>query len=833
MKQPIDGKQLSYAYWFAQREPETGLPVPGLGSNRFTVFPKPVRLQAMELTRPAKCLGGRPEQVAISAYSTVFPRGFELFQGNLPWNESDTCRLEFPDVPLLAVSQRCQWRSPVHFDFMEWHPTRYTIPFNIFDGTQWFGELGADIRVPEPPAPPILERGRIEPRGGDGLEAWTDGRFVTYRSRFLNIGFSLIRPRLSFLAWDGMGTGRVDKNFLVDSTTGFAWAPASGPWRRHLGFDLPPMLWGGAVEVDGRRVCYRGLRCLPECTLDVEFDLDAAGFRMHVRQHSRIEQTFLEAEAWRWVWDGRRVYSLSALANPQRRDQRNGIVEPYGGWHCAGQGVLSFTPIGTPPVGMQIDTAGFGNRQAFAGLLLGVRPEPFGPITVLAGEADVTIAFAVGNLDPVLSAGVQKANVHPGLHRAWGTQFAFRPEHAGFSNNSFGVNCKNCLHLAADLAPHTHRQPPLPSMTALLRYSVELAVKGGPGYMCFLEEGHDTAPSLLIAAGRVYQAEQDGEWVRSIWPFLERYVCHIISNLDASGFYICRRLSGNSHSYRASCNSIDTYCCGHADGYSGALAYRGLRNAAVLARVAGTLDREQQCELSAQRLRAAFIPTLLNPATGWLAGWRSADGELHDCALHIVTAQAAIYGILDLAQAREMMSRLERQRLACGADDLRYGLPPNFLPVPARDFWTEGLWARKDLALRQDGADTYGIFINGGLTPCSAGFYLRALSLCGFTDTADRLCDQLLESFDRGVFDGCLNGAECYTFDGMPSGYEGTLTHSYHVLLAIAQHKGWIAPLTPEWWPTAGVDRSGGNEKPQEPAAGKHGTRAKRQFRKD
>ena len=67
--------------------------------------------------------------------------------------------------------------------------------------------------------------------------------------------------------------------------------------------------------------------------------------------------------------------------------------------------------------------------------------------------------------------------------------------------------------------------------------------------------------------------------------------------------------------------------------------------------------------------------------------------------------------------------------------------------------------------------------------------------------TADRICDQLLDSFDRGVFDGCLNGAECYTLDGMRSGYEGTLAHSYHVLLAIAQHKGWIKPLVPEWWP--------------------------------
>ena len=147
------------------------------------------------------------------------------------------------------------------------------------------------------------------------------------------------------------------------------------------------------------------------------------------------------------------------------------------------------------------------------------------------------------------------------------------------------------------------------------------------------------------------------------------------------------------------------------------------------------------------------------------------------------------------------MRLLEAKRLAVGIDDFRYGLPPSFDPVAARDQCAEGGWTRKDIPHRADGADTFGIFINGGLTPCSAGLYLRALSQFGFTETADRIADQLLDSFDNCVFDGSLNGAEAYTLDGQRSGYEGTLAHSFQVLLAIAQHKGWIRPLAPEWWP--------------------------------
>jgi hypothetical protein len=792
----LAGQTFSYAYWTNTREAETGLPVPGLGSHRFTVFPRPVLLQAMELTRPLGRLGGRPERAVIEAYADASPSGQVLYDGDLPWGPGDTCHLDLPATPVIAVSQRCHWRTPVQIDFNEWHPTRYTVPFNIFDVTHWFGEPGAALAPPEPPAPPLLERGTVAPQGGDGLTVENDGQFVRFRSRYLQIGFSLLRPRLSFLAWDGLGTGRVDKNFIFDAR-GSHSMPGSGPWRRHLGFELPPMLWGGGVEVSGRRVSYRGLNSLPGFTMDVDFEVSATGYTMRIAQHNEVEQTFLEAEAWRWVWDGRRVFSLSALARPQRGAHRNGIVVPYGGWHCTGQGVLSFSPVGAPPVGMQIDTSGFEGRQAFAGLLLGVRPEPFGPVTLLAGDHAAELEFKVTNVEPETQPG----QVHPGLRRAWGSQFTFRPEHGGFSNNSFGVNAENCLYFIADLAPYTRANPPLPTMTELLRYTLELAIKGGPGYACFLEEAHDTAPAQLISAGRVYQAERSRKWVRDVWPFLARRVAHILGNLDENGFYVCRRLSGNSRSFHTSSNAWDTLCFGHADGYSGALAYRALRNVVVLARVVGDSNLAEQCDLAARRLQDAFVPTLFNPATGWLAGWRSRDGELHDHAMHFVTAMAAIYGILKPAQAREMLARLESKRLAAGLDDFRYGLAPQFMPVPARDHWSDGGWSRYEVPHRADGADTFGIFTNGGITPVFAGFYLRALSQFGFTATADRLSDQLLESFDRGQFEGCLNGAECYTLDGMPSGYEGTLAHSYHVLLAIGMHKGWIKPLAQEWWP--------------------------------
>ena len=69
------------------------------------------------------------------------------------------------------------------------------------------------------------------------------------------------------------------------------------------------------------------------------------------------------------------------------------------------------------------------------------------------------------------------------------------------------------------------------------------------------------------------------------------------------------------------------------------------------------------------------------------------------------------------------------------------------------------------------------------------------------TETADRICDQLLESFEAGMFDGDRDGTEFFTHEGIPCGYEGSLVHSYYVLAEIAKHKGWVTPTSPEWWP--------------------------------
>jgi hypothetical protein len=205
-----------------------------------------------------------------------------------------------------------------------------------------------------------------------------------------------------------------------------------------------------------------------------------------------------------------------------------------------------------------------------------------------------------------------------------------------------------------------------------------------------------------------------------------------------------------------------------------------------------------KCSQAAEQLKSSFLPTFLNPDTGLIAAWKSLDGKLHDNASTYINAQAICYGLVNDSQAKEMLSNLENLRKRLGYDDFTFGIPVNLKPIPRSDYLPNSYGS----PLRDDGLDTFGMYCKGRLVTVFAGFYLKALSLHGFIATADQICDQLLESYGKGIFEGVSgSGTEFFTPDGSPCGYEGTLVHGYHTLMAIAQHKKYINTLEPEWWP--------------------------------
>jgi hypothetical protein len=530
--------------------------------------------------------------------------------------------------------------------------------------------------------------------------------------------------------------------------------------------------------------------------VSAEFEVGERSLTIRLQQTVDRAFTALDAGAWCFLWDGR-ASAVSTLARPIRAPRRNGGIEPPGAFAAPGRGVLNFTlEPGLDELALQIDSTGFHGRTAMAGLQLATQHHPDGTVTLPAGHHAAALRLEVRATEPRLAAGV--TSLPEGLRRSWGSTFAFRPEGGGFSNNGYSINCQNCLYFQADLAPYTARRSDEPDLVDLVRYTATLAVQGGPGYGASWETAMDAAPSLAVSLARVHQARPDAVWLKNLWPYLRRPFDYLLAHIDAAGLYVHPYYTGNAGEISQNCNMWDTICFGHYDAYSGALAYRALRGGVALARDAGDLTLAERCRTAAAGLKAAYVPTLLNPATGLIAGWRSADGELHDHAYTYVNGMAIVYGLVEGDLARSILNTLEAERLRLGHDEFRYGLCLNLRPVP-RAHYLLRTWGSP---ARADGLDTFGVYINGSLTPAGAYFYLRALSQYGFTAAASQICDQLLESFARLRFDGGPHsGVEYFTLDGMPCGYEGSLTHVPHVLLAIAQHRGDIETLEPEWWP--------------------------------
>ena len=107
---------------------------------------------------------------------------------------------------------------------------------------------------------------------------------------------------------------------------------------------------------------------------------------------------------------------------------------------------------------------------------------------------------------------------------------------------------------------------------------------------------------------------------------------------------------------------------------------------ADLARQLEHADDAERFAEKAAKLRAAYAPTFLNPATGVLAGWKSADGQLHDYWFTFVQGVAVTYGLLDDKTANAVMDRLLAKMQEVGYTDFELGLPGNLVPVRKGDY---------------------------------------------------------------------------------------------------------------------------------------------------
>jgi hypothetical protein len=362
------------------------------------------------------------------------------------------------------------------------------------------------------------------------------------------------------------------------------------------------------------------------------------------------------------------------------------------------------------------------------------------------------------------------------------------------------------------------RMPPLAdglSATDILRQSLDRYIGGMKGYgikfydedMTEVDESLDTYPSLVMACADYVRASGDKEWLTRDYSVIKTWADKMIEfDRDGSGLMQYPE-SGNTGSWTKNwavesftddwknqqwggqhpSNWWDTIGFGHKDAYSNALAYKAFNDMAELAHGAGHEDDERLYKHRAEMLKAAYFTTFYNPATGVLAGWKSADGKLHDYYFLFVSGVAVTYGVVTPEQGNQIWDKLLAKMKEVGYDHFEYGLPGNLIPVRRDDYVVRSQGSGG--SDKEDGSGGFQYYENGGATACYAYFTIQALRDLGRDKEADAILYPMLKSFESGGFQGRGPNGNSYDWkgwDGSPRGYEGLLVDGYLTLLAAA-----------------------------------------------
>jgi hypothetical protein len=436
-----------------------------------------------------------------------------------------------------------------------------------------------------------------------------------------------------------------------------------------------------------------------------------------------------------------------------------------------------------------------------------------------ATEANPSIVYtlAVTAIYPDLP-GIAKDPRYDGFRRNFLNIFQVQAEDGVLANHAASDPCAFVQHMYTEVARYA---PPLANglttmdleRMSLNRYLAGDLAYGMPGYEMFDGDPGETGgfktpsadsyPSMLVAAGDYVEVTHDTEWLRKNYQGLRAWTESMLSTDTNGDGLIKYYASGNAGSWVMQKNGEpalrpanwwDTIGFGYEDAYSNALAYHALEMMAEMADLNKVPADADRYRLRAKKLKDAYVPTFLNPKTGILAGWRSADGKLHDYWFPWVNGAAVVYGLVTPEMGNQLFDRLLAKMKEVGYTNFELGLPGNLIPVRREDSVTLDLrWGGPS---KEDGSDGFQIYENGGATASYAFYTIAALYQLGRLKDGDSILFPILKAVKAGGFEGRGPNGLTYdwkAWDGTPHGYEGFLSDNFMVLAA-AMHRPKDAP---------------------------------------
>lgn len=389
--------------------------------------------------------------------------------------------------------------------------------------------------------------------------------------------------------------------------------------------------------------------------------------------------------------------------------------------------------------------------------------------------------------------------------------FQLNPRIRALANNSSSDACTFTLFLYTEMARFTPEL--MKGLTAmdLVRNTLDRYIEGMKGYgQVGYPEGYgwpgkfdssDSMPSLIISACYYILQTKDNKWAVKNYSSIKAWADAMIKTDRNKDGIIEFGYSGNANSwkprvsvtdtdYLRPANWWDTIGFGHDDAYSNALAYRACT---LLSEVASGINNASDSKYFgafASKLKGNYFKDFYNPNTGVLGGWRSEDGKLHDYYFTFVNSMAICYGLIEDDQARRIMNKLLVKMKEVGYTDFRLGLPGNLIPIRREDYTDRD--KRYGYGEKEDGSDGFQIYENGGATGCYAYYTIHALFKLGMRKEAESILFPMLESYNKGGFEGNCPGSEMTkdwkTWKGECWGYEGFLVDNYLPLLAVLDY---------------------------------------------
>jgi hypothetical protein len=607
---------------------------------------------------------------------------------------------------------------------------------------------------------------------------------VRYRTRFFEVGFWLERPGFSYLALDGNGGSKTDKN-LIRSQPGSTF---QGPTLLPVG--QPPVAapalrsdLRGSARVEANHVTYD--ITLGQTGQHYLLSWQVLEDRLVLQATRRADQPLRawKSCAWQVGLDVRA--SAAHVVGAITRQGETGVVALPLWWHAPGMGSLRIDADGN---GVLFRSDADRPADLAAGeLKLGEQPQPEGDYLLPAGRytADVTMAVAEPGI-PLRPEAPSVAN--RAVRRCALTALTYRPDTATLSNNGISIHCPISMDNWSAVALRLGRLLPNLDAADLLRDSLERWLDGAPGYTSgiLLQDGEFHAAEdeyiMTAAAGLLGLAEYLDRCGTSDWlaryrrPIRDRLDRTRTYDIDDDGLIESVYRTGTSGSGQWSTCWLDVVSFGWKDAFTNALLYPAL----VL--LSDVLPRLEAPDLAvglddwAKRLRAAYHPTFHNPETGWIAGWRCRDNMLHDHAFPFVSGAAVCGGVLEPHIACEVIGNLWREMERQRVPHARYGIPVSLWCIPD-----------EDLADIMQGYPK-GYYQNAGVTMAQARHFVGALYRVGMTGEADRLLEQMCEGLAEGiVFGGSKSGLDWRAWDGSPCGYEGLLTDQFGIMGVILE----------------------------------------------